>query len=119
MIGTKTLFGYSIRNGPDRTGLIHAFDCAGDNCPEEPVLFDVVENCISGDGKNFCRAVQVRDVRITGLKYDGDSKYAFVVEGDIDVCHLDKAHMEPLDCKFIACYDAVTGKGNANFLVPD
>ena len=119
MIATKTLFGYSIKNGPSRTDLIHAFDCAGDDYLEKPVLFEIVENCMTSDGKKFYRAVQVHDTRIPGLRYDGNSKYAFVIEGNISICNLDKTYADPLNCKFIACYDATTGKGNANFLVPD
>lgn len=119
MIGTKTLCGYSIRNGPGRADLIHAFDCAGDNSSRKPALFEIAENCMASDGEKFYRAIQVRSVKITGLRYDGDSKFAFVVEGDISIYHLDETYANLLNCKFIACYDATTSKGNVNFLVTD
>ena len=119
MITTKTLFGYSIKNGPNRAELIRAFDQAGDSVPEKPISFEIVKACSDNDGEEFYQAVQTRDIKITGLRYDGDSKYAFVVEGNINVCHLDKTHADPLKCKFIACYDAMTGKGNASLQIPD
>ena len=93
-------------------------DHAGDDYPKKLALFEVVENCMSSDGNKFHRAVQVHSTKITGLRYDGDSGYAFVVKGYIGVCHLDKTHIDPLDCEFIACYDATSGEGNINFLVP-
>ena len=119
MTTTKTLFGYFIKNGPDRAGLIRAFAQAGGSDSKEPVLFEIVRDRVANGGGEFYQAVQAHDIKITGLRYDGDSGYAFVVEGDINVRHLDGAHADPLKCKFIACYDAATGKGNANFFVTD
>lgn len=117
MNASTLLFGYSIKNGPDRTDLIHAFEYAGYSYPAEPNLFEIVKTTIASDGEESYQEVQTRGIKVTGLKYDGDSEYAFVVEGNIDIYLLGETHIDPLNCKFTACYNTITRKGRANFIV--